>query len=210
MDFIMNTIFFNQIKLTPPIDKIYRRLGYSQGKTRLTASEKKKMAGYIDEAVDLIHLKGVAVRIPVANITSAKIVLKGDITFNSQALAKFLTGSDEILLMGATAGSKIMNAIRSNSAGRDITRAVVFDATASEIVDGSLSWIMNYINRQLRRESKQLTRQRFSAGYGDLALSNQKIICQLLKMKKIGVTLTRNYIMVPEKSVTALAGIKQI
>ncbi|MFH1238699.1 MAG: methionine synthase, partial [bacterium] len=108
------------------------------------------------------------------------------------------------------AGSKIMTAIRTNSASKDVTQAVIFDATASEIVDEALNWIIDYLNRELRRENKYLTRKRFSAGYADFALSNQEIIYKTLQMKKLGVTLTKNYIMNPEKSVTAITGIKAI
>ena len=58
------------------------------------------------------------------------------------------------------------------------------------------------------REGKELC-PRYSPGYGDFALENQKGIFNLLSPSKYtGLTLKDNMIMVPEKSVTAVIGIK--
>ena len=90
----------------------------------------------------------------------------------------------------------------------NLSRAVVYDATASEMVDGALEWIMRYYRGILRREGRGLLKRRFSAGYGDFALEHQKIIYDLLGFDRIGVSITSNKsILIPEKSVTAVTGI---
>jgi cobalamin-dependent methionine synthase I len=92
--------------------------------------------------------------------------------------------------------------------GQDnLSAAVVYDATASEMVDAALDWIMDYFNQQIRREGKKLLSRRFSAGYADFQLDNQQVIYQKLQMEKIGVAINSNFILRPEKSVTALGGI---
>ncbi|HAR48794.1 MAG TPA: methionine synthase, partial [Smithella sp.] len=45
------------------------------------------------------------------------------------------------------------------------------------------------------------------AGYADFNLGNQKAIYEILQMEKIGVTMTPHFILIPEKSVTAISGI---
>jgi cobalamin-dependent methionine synthase I len=112
--------------------------------------------------------------------------------------------------MGATAGADIIEAIRADTAEDNLSRAVVFDAAASETVDAALDWIEDFITRRLRREGCQLTKSRFSCGYGDLALPNQRLFYDLLDLKRFGVELTDQYILEPEKSVTAVAGIEPI
>ena len=67
------------------------------------------------------------------------------------------------------------------------------------------------LNEELCRiaaeEGKSL-RPRYSAGYGDFSLENQRGIFDLLSpAKHIGLTLKDNLIMVPEKSVTAVIGL---
>ena len=204
----MQIKYFDPIALPTPKDRIYSRLGFAKGITKLDEKQREEVEGYIEKALEIVELKGVGAILPIKKIESSKIILTEDITFASEALAKFLVDSKELLLMAATAGSRIVKAISKDSAGKDITAAVVFDAVASEMTDNALSWISSYFNRQLSRESKQLTSRRFSAGYGDFLLENQKIIYDLLKLGQLGISLSDKYILIPEKSVTAVAGIR--
>jgi cobalamin-dependent methionine synthase I len=109
--------------------------------------------------------------------------------------------------MGATAGKPIMDAIGEKTAQGNLTAAVVYDATASEMTDAALDWIMNYVNGRLRREGRRLLPRRFSAGYADFSLDNQKAMHKKLQMEKIGVSITPDCILHPEKSVTAIGAI---
>ena len=104
----------------------------------------------------------------------------------------------------------MIEAIGRDTADGNLTRAVVFDAAASEMVDAALDWMETFFGRELRREARRLTKSRFSCGYGDLALDNQKLFYDLLELGRLGVELTEQYILVPEKSVTAVAGIETI
>ena len=204
------SVFFDSINVPTPEDNIYRRLGYRKGKTQLTPEQKDEVEHYIEDALSLISLKGAGISISIQEKKSSGIILSTGIVFESVHLSAFLEDCREIVLMGATAGSDIIEAIREDSAENNLTRAVVFDATASEVVDASLDWIMNYFNQELRRENKRLTSTRFSAGYHDFLLENQKIICDILQLQRIGININENFILTPEKSVTAVAGVVQV
>ena len=199
--------YFNNISIETPIAQIYRRLGFRKGVTDLSPREKAETEGYIETALSLIRLKGAARRLPVLLEGKSSVRLPEEATFESRRLLKFLGGSDEILLMGATAGPEIMTAIQEDAAGRNVTRGVVLDATASETVDTALDWIMACYNQTLRREGKRLLTARYSAGYGDLALESQRTMYRLLALEKIGIEITEACILIPEKSVTAITGI---
>ena len=100
-----------------------------------------------------------------------------------------------------------MEVIKEKSRQDDLAAAVVYDATASEMTDAALDWLMDYLNQQLRREGKTLLPRRFSAGYADFNLENQRAIYETLQMVKMGVQITPSFILLPEKSVTAISGI---
>ena len=52
---------------------------------------------------------------------------------------------------------------------------------------------------------------RFSPGFGDLSLENQKKIFSFLRCsQQIGLTLNDSLVMSPEKSVTAFIGLEKI
>ncbi len=206
----MKVQFFDSITITVPKAKVYSRLGYAEGKTQVTNEQRDNVERCIEEAMGLIDLKGAALRVPIAAIEGDCVRLLDDVVFESKSLADFFKGCQEVLFMAATGGNKIMKAIKENSAGEDVTKAVIFDAAASETVDAALGWIMDYFSYELRRENKALTANRFSAGYGDFSLINQEVIYNSLELKKLGISLNQGYMLVPEKSVTALAGIKAI
>jgi hypothetical protein len=201
-------IFFESISIPLPRKEIYRRLGFIKGVTEVSSSQKEEVERFIQDALSLIHLKGAGLRMPVQEIKGARIILAEDVTFESNQLAALLRNCREIVLMGATAGKDIMKAIEEDAAGRNVTRGIVFDATASETVDASLDWIMGYFNRTLLRENRQLLKKRYSAGYGDLLLETQNTIYRLLQLDRIGIRITDSCMLIPEKSVTAITGIR--
>jgi hypothetical protein len=200
---------FHTIRIAPPRQKIYQRLGYHRQVTQISPQQQALTDHHIDEALPLIHLRGSSRRIPIIDRKNGLIVLENQIRLESENLATFLLGCDEALVMGATAGEEIMAAIRHDLATEAITRAVVFDATASEMADGALDWLMDYTRQTLIREGKFLLTRRYSAGYGDFSLENQQVFHALLDLGEIGVRITKQSILVPEKSVTALTGIRR-
>lgn len=204
-------IFFDTIAIEVPHERIYRRLGYRRGITDIRAGQEAEVEKYISAALPMIRLRGAGRRLPVRVKNASQVIMAGraeDEVFNSRRLSRFLEECNEAVLMGATAGSEVMAAIAEDAGGDRLTRGVVFDATASEMVDASLDWIMSYFARELRRENKALTEGRYSAGYGDFLLENQQTMFQLLELERIGVQITESFVLIPEKSVTAIAGVK--
>jgi len=204
----MNPVnIFENISIDPPYKKIYARLGFKKKTTALTAQQQKETDILIEEALSFIKLKGCARRTIISSNEDGKVIINGDLNLDSQKLAGFLSNCQEALLLGATAGSAIMEAIADKTKKDNLSAAVVYDATASEMTDAALDWLMAYFNSQLRREGKKLLPRRFSAGYADFNLENQKSFHHLLEMHKIGVSINSNFILRPEKSVTAITGI---
>ncbi|MDP2267742.1 MAG: hypothetical protein Q8K46_01110 [Deltaproteobacteria bacterium] len=204
------TVFFDRIMIAAPRERIYRRLGYRPGVTCLPAGQEAEVEGYIADALSLINLRGAGRRLTVQTQPDAQVFLNGqdgEEVFHSRRLAAFLQECGEAVLMGATAGEEVMAAIAGDVTGDRLTRGVVIDAVASEMVDASLDWIMSYFSRELRRENKALKQHRYSAGYGDFRLENQAALFRLLELSRLGVQITASFLLIPEKSVTAIAGV---
>jgi hypothetical protein len=200
-------IFLEKISIDPPRDKIYQRLGFKKRTTQISETQQKETDNFINEASLLISLKGSLMRLAIQHNDGENIFVDGGLTFASKKLSAFLRDCREAILMGATAGSAIMEAIKEKTRQNDLAAAVVYDATASEMTDAGLDWLMSYLNQILRREGKTLLPRRFSAGFADFNLENQRAIYEILQMGKIGVTITSSFILLPEKSVTAISGI---
>ncbi|HET57771.1 MAG TPA: methionine synthase [Deltaproteobacteria bacterium] len=201
------TVIFETITFDPPLDIIYRRLGYRRKTTVLAKKDRDTIDRAIDMACTLIHLKGAARRIAVDQRDESRVILEGGTVFAGSRLAALLRDCDEVLLMGATTGNDILDAVAADTREENLSRAVVLDATASEMVDMALDWITSYFNNLLRREGKRLLKRRYSAGYGDFSLDHQRSFFDLLELHRIGVAINDRSILAPEKSVTAVTGI---
>ena len=200
-------VYFNAMRVPLPMKAIYTRLGFKKGVTELNPAQEDKLVATIEEAANVIHLKGAACMLDLVRVDLSGVELEDRTVFTSSALAGMLSGCAQVMLMGATAGREVMEEISSATRSENLTRAVILDAVASEMTDSGLDWIMDFMNQDLMRKARRLTKARFSAGYGDFSLENQKAIHALLHLDKIGVSITDRFILMPEKSVTAVAGI---
>lgn len=132
------------------------------------------------------------------------VTLASGVHFNSRALARHLAGCESALLLAATLGSRIDAAIRR------LTLGSLAEGAAAQAVTAAL--IESYCDEvQAKIDTDGLAqRPRFSPGYGDWDLSEQKKLFAVLDCAKlIGLTLTDGCMMAPSKSVTAVIGLSQ-
>jgi len=202
-----SVVVFETIQISEPRDKIFRRLGYRRGVTTVDGRFEETVDRDISYALSLIHLRGAALRLPIRDRNGSTVVCGQGIVFHSSDIAGMIRDCDELLIMGATAGSDIIDAIVRDSQEDRLTRGVVLDAVASEMADAALDWIVAYFNRTLLRDNRRVSTRRFSAGYGDFRIENQKVLFDILEMSRIGVRISDRFMLIPEKSVTAIAGI---
>lgn len=202
--------YIESIPVTPGKDMILTRLGYKKTKTVLSDIDIIMIENAINVGFSLCNPKGAFIRLKIIKNDMEQIILEDDSVIKSKSLCKLLTKSDEILLMASTVGSEVTQKISDEIKNGDIALGVVIDAVASEYADCGLDYIIEFVNKMVRREGKRLTKSRYSPGYGDLPLSNQKIIFDILNLDKLELMLTDRFVLVPEKSVIAIAGIERI
>ena len=127
----------------------------------------------------------------------------GFIKVKSSNLAMHLIDCDEAYLIATTLGVGVDRLFDKYNKILQ-TKAAVCDATASALIESFCDYVNNFIVGD--REAVM----RFSPGYGDFDIKHQKEILSFLDAnKKIGISLTDSYMMVPSKSVTAIIGIKK-
>lgn len=202
--------YFEFIPSRPSEGMILTRLGYRKTKTVFSEDYKKKLDRMINEGFLMCNTKGIFGRYAIIEKSDKHVMLENELVLESVGLAKLLNNSVEVVLMASTVGSKITDRIHYEVESGDVSFGVILDAVASETADAALDWIVDFINNLIRREGKTLTKTRYSPGYGDLLLSNQKKIFDALYLEKLGLSITERYMLVPEKSVIAIAGIEGI
>lgn len=141
-------------------------------------------------------------RIFDCTVTDDRLII-GDYIFNSKRLADNLKGCRRVCIFGATLGTECDRLLRTYSA-TDITRSMVLQACLASKIEE----VCDSLEDTLKADGMSL-RLRYSPGYFDLDITENKKIFDLLELtKRIGLAITDTCQMVPTKSVTAFIGIE--
>ena len=133
--------------------------------------------------------------------------LKGaNMTLQGKDIAKHLDDCNEAYILGATVGFEIEKTVNKLMNENPLLGVMVDSASICAIE----SYCDDLCEELQKQNAKQLT-WRFSCGYGDFPLSQQKDFVRVLEMqKRIGVFLNEDsFMMSPQKSVTAIVGVKE-
>ena len=127
---------------------------------------------------------------------------------DSKDLKKALSGCKSAILFAASVGL-LPDRLAAKYNRISPSKALIVSAVGSERVEALCDAFCRDTDKKLVEKGLKL-RPRFSAGYGDLPLSLQTDIFKALDCtKKLGITLCDSLLMIPEKSVTAIAGITE-
>lgn len=119
----------------------------------------------------------------------------------------FLRGCDSVIVFAATLGAEAESLIR-RASGRNMGDFVILDAAGSAAIEAVCD---NFCEDLAEELAPQYLTDRFSPGYGDMPLSDQRSIFRLLDVsRRIGVSLSESCLMIPQKSVTAFVGISDV
>jgi len=201
--------YIDYVPVEPDLKMIMARLGYRSSSTILSPVDKEKLSKGIKEGLLLCEPKGVYRILNVTQRDKDKVVLEDDVVLVSEKLSMLLKDSVKVIMMSATVGKEVVDRAALEVKSGDGALGVILDAVASEAADSVLDWIMKFMDNTLIREGQKLTSHRFSAGYGDFLLHHQKIFYDTLDLGKLGISITESFMLVPEKSVTAIAGIER-
>ena len=131
----------------------------------------------------------------------------GGVWFAGSSLGKNLRPCKRTFLLAVTLGAEADLLLR-REAQRGAANGAVMQAVLTE-------WIEQVCDAAERELASLLApgetlRPRFSIGYGDTLLSDQKAFFALLPVtKRLGVSLSDSFLMTPTKSVTAFLGIQE-
>lgn len=198
---------FHDIPVFPKLESVLTRLG-GRKTNPLDPVFSRMLESGMKQARLLCHPTGVYLRLKIIDRTQDSIRLENGIHFQSQSLSRLLQNSSEAVLMAATVGSEIVAAIMDEVNHKDAAFGLILDAVASQTADLILDWMMDYLNGLLAKQGLKLSKHRYSPGYGDLPLDYQKPIFTMLNLEKLGLELTEKFMLIPEKSVIAIAGIE--
>ena len=186
----------------PPVDleEILRYLGQKERNAQIE--------GLIRESLEEVseHLSYKACYLSTNCQVGDGVVKIGESEICSSDLAKNLRGAKEVILFACSIGFAIDRFIEKYKVIAP-TKSLVMHAVGVERVESLANEFCFFMMKELKKENKSL-KPRFSAGYGDFGIENQKLFFDTLDISKLlGITLNESMLMSPSKSVTAIIGI---
>lgn len=157
--------------------------------------------GALSKVLEVITPKCCFVKTDVS--TGNGIANLGFVKTQSFDLCKNLDGCKEAYVFAVTLGHGV-DRMLSKLSLLSPAEFFICDAISSAVAES----VCDMAEERIKQGVK--CRPRFSPGYGDLNLSLQKDVLSVLNAQKLlGITLTESDLMTPQKSITAIMGIKE-
>lgn len=174
---------------------------------RISTSTKlkiEKMEAVIKKlATPSLHFeKQKIVRIKRGSLHAEKGVL-----FKSQKLANSLKDCSEMICFLATLGEGVDRKIKMLMEQNELSNAYIMDVMGSTFVEVMVSGFYLRMRDKFRMENRGVS-LRFSPGYCDWPVEDQRKLFQLFNSKPEHVILTESCLMRPRKSISGVFGIK--
>lgn len=121
-------------------------------------------------------------------------------------LKELLMECHEVILFAITLGSDVEKLLMQYEI-KDMADAFIMDACASAAVENVCNNFSTDIADEYKKKDIYIT-DRFSPGYGDLPIDIQGMLCDILNAQKIiGLSVNKNQLMIPRKSVSGFIGL---
>lgn len=197
-----------------PKNEVLRYLGYrSQG---LSYDMEKLIEETIGEAKELIRPRYTYKyfsftsnkEIIVDKNENTRLFKDMDISIIGKDIINHLSFSKGFYLMAVTLGMEIDKTIRYYEKS-NLTKALILDACGTAAVESIADFVCTKLTEELKKDNCTVT-SRYSPGYGDFPIDIQREFLRTVEGERtIGLTATKDNILIPRKSVTAVVGVTE-
>ena len=199
-------MILRDIPFTIPRDKVLVRLKFNVALSETNEKVDHLIDAMMDECYVLADAQASIHDFAIKEHHDDTLVLDDtDFFIKSVSLMKHLATSYKLSLFCCTIGKEYASVIQSLIDNGEVAKATILDAVTSEAVEALANAVTAIIQHSARAERATIT-SRFSPGYDDWDITEQKALLKLLDAKKIDIELTEQCLMVPEKSITACMG----
>jgi hypothetical protein len=202
----------HKLRLEIPEREIEARLQVRRGQTVIS----EKMSGHyrlmLAEALSLAEPAAVWEIFPLEKHSPNSLSIAENLTIRNPAVLNLLSDSVQACLFAVTIGSAVSTRIMELAESGDLVSASFLDAIASALADETADKteaVVRYEVHRGRPLKTDIFTRRFSPGYSGWELDVQPEILKLLDAGRLGIGMTPNFILTPEKSITAIMGVKQ-
>jgi len=200
------TFYVNDITAQLDESLLLTRLSYRKTKTELAPAMIEKIKLVCAMAMELSR-PAAAYNFVTLSEGTGNTIFVDNLEINHPLIKVKLSGGIAIVLLAVTLGNNIDDEISALFAKGEYTKAVVLDAAASCIADKTMELLKIQINISIDKEGIELGKFRISPGQLDIPLTMQKAFYDKLSLENLGIKITENLMLTPQKSVISLSGV---
>ena len=189
------------------IDKqeILSNIGYSD-EYQPSARIDSLVNDYIENYHDLIASSYSYNIRDIESVKGTHVNIGDSIILESNVIARLLEHCDKVAIFALTIGNHLEEMVAYLAENGLVLQATVLDAIGSGAAEKLAAYVEDRIKRMANIEGL-VTSRRFSPGYCDWEVSQQKMVFKALNGDTAGIRLTKSLLMVPRKSVSGIIGI---
>lgn len=137
---------------------------------------------------------------------AGEIKIEGKTLRTSHKICKLMEGAERMAVFICTVGQGFTEEARKYNKEGDYLKGYIVDTFGSALVEKSMDFIQKALEERMQKEGMNIT-NRYSPGYCNWEIDDQKQLFSLLPPRQCGITLSDSCLMVPIKSVSGIIGI---
>jgi len=203
-----SVIIVKNLPAEPEARQVYARMGFKPHKADIPEAMKPLVVEAMALGRDLIRPMACFCSHPIKEITDGRLLINSAFAIDSRKVAAWMLGCMEIYLAAVTLRPDLDARVAELSQSGDMTRAFLLNAYGAEAAEALMESLNREITRQVQGRGLATTK-RYSPGYGDWPITTQRDLLGHLGAERIGIRLTESCLMIPEKSVSAIIGVRK-
>ncbi len=203
IDIEINNIEINNIEINRK--QVCYYVGYSAD-YKLPARILSLVDEYVEHAHQLIEPSYSCVIRDIKLVQGSRVIIEGSIAFRSEVIARLLEQCHKVAVFLVTIGKHLEETVYRLAEDGLILQSTVLDAIGSVAADKVADFVQGRI-REVANDQGLVISQRFSPGYCDWDIGQQKMLFWAVNGDSMGIRLTEGCLMIPRKSVSGVIGI---
>ncbi|MCL0094582.1 hypothetical protein M1N58_01605 [Dehalococcoidales bacterium] len=173
---------------------------------KLSARISSLINEYVENAYHLIEPSYSCVIRDIKLVKGSIAVIEGSIIFQSEVIARLLEQCHKAAVFLVTIGKHLEEMACLLAEDGLILQAAVLDAIGSVAVEKVADFVQSKVG-EVANAYGLVTSRRFSPGYCDWDIAQQKTVFLAVGGEAMGICLTERWLMIPQKSVSGIIGI---
>ena len=186
-------------------DEVCRYLGYGKDQGP-TSSISSLIDEEIEEAYNLIEPLCFYQLVDIKRVRNPWVILEDGSRITSEVLSRVLSRCRQVAIFVANIGRSLEERVAQLMKEGQILRATILDAVGSEVAEKTACYLQDKVRELAISDGSEVT-LRYSPGYCDWDITQQRVLFQAMNSAPLGVNLTEECLMVPRKSVSGLIGL---